>query len=390
MPTGHKFTILKQVMDNIPSYLVSKLSRQYGVDKQSRSITPWSHVVSLVYTQLAHALSLNDICDCFRHHSGALATVRGAKPPSRNGLSHANRVRNADMAEALFWATLSSIQKTFPRFGMGRKYCGFPHRFKRIINVVDSTTIQLVANCIDWARHRRRKAAAKCHMRLDLQTFLPRFALVKSAGSHDAVEAVELCAGIQAGEIVVFDKAYVDFAHLYTMQRRGVFWITRAKDNMVYKIVKKRKCSGSVHLDALIQLKVRKSQKGYPEHMRLIVATVDVDGKPTEMTFISNNIDWSAKSICDLYKARWGIEVFFKQMKQTLQLADFLGHNENAIRWQVWMALLTYVLLRFISYISRWKGSFARLFTTIRGVIWSRFEMFSLLEKCYEIGRAHV
>ncbi|MFH1762438.1 MAG: DUF4372 domain-containing protein, partial [bacterium] len=214
MPTKHKFTIFNQVMEQIPSYLVSRLSRIHGVDKKSRSFSPWSHVASMVYAQLSHALSLNDICDSLRHHSGALATVRDAKPPSRNGLSHANRVRNAAMAEALFWETLSAIQKRFPKFGMGRNYCGFPHRFKRIINVVDSTTIQLVANCIDWAKHRRRKAAAKCHMRLDLQTFLPRFALVKSAASHDSAEAVNLCAGMRAGEIAVFDKAYVDFAHL--------------------------------------------------------------------------------------------------------------------------------------------------------------------------------
>ena len=189
MPTNHKFTILKQVMEEIPSYLVSKLSREHGVFKRCRTFSSWSHVVSMVFAQLSHALSLNDIRDCLHHHSGALATIRGATPPSRNGLSHANRVRNADMAEALFWETLSSIQRRFPKFGMGRKYCGFPHRFKRIINVVDSSTIKLVANCIGWARHRHRKAAAKCHMRFDLQTFLPRFALVKSADSHDSADA---------------------------------------------------------------------------------------------------------------------------------------------------------------------------------------------------------
>ena len=162
----------------------------------------------MVYAHLAHSLGLNDISDTLRHHSGALATVRGAVAPSRNGLSHANKVRSSNMAEELFWETLSEIQKVHPNFGMGRKYCGFPRRFKKVINVMDSTTIKLVANCIDWAKHRRRKAAAKCHMRLDLQTFLPRFAVVKTAGTHDSKEAWGLCAGIRSGEIVVFDKAY--------------------------------------------------------------------------------------------------------------------------------------------------------------------------------------
>ena len=163
---------------------------------------------------MAHSLSLNDICDDLRNHSGALSALRGATPPSRNGLSHANRERNADMAEELFWTTFRDLQGQNPDFGMGRKYVGFPRRFKRVINVVDSSTIKLVANCMDWARHRRRKAAAKCHMRLDLQTFLPRFALVKAANTHDSTEALEPCADIRAGEVVVFDKAYVDFAQL--------------------------------------------------------------------------------------------------------------------------------------------------------------------------------
>jgi len=98
------------------------------------------------------------------------------------------------------------------------------------------------------------------------------------------------------------------------------------------------------------------------------------------MTFITNNMTWSASSICDLYKARWAIEVFFKQLKQTLQLADFLGHNQNAVRWQIWTALLTYLLLRLLSFLSKWKGSFSHLFTLIRSILWSRFDLFKIIE----------
>ena len=381
-PTRNKFTILKQVMEKIPSYLVGKLAHKHGCDKQSRSFSPWSHVVTMVYAHLAHSLGLNDISDALRHHSGALASVRGATAPSRNGLSHANKVRNADMAEELFWETLAEIQKVYPQFGMGRKYCGFPSRFKRIINVIDSTTIKLVAYCMDWAKHRRRKAAAKCHMRLDLHTFLPRFAVVKTAGTHDSKEARTLCAGIRSGEIVVFDKAYIDFDHLLELTERGVFWVSRAKDNMAYRVVKRSVHKGNVLKDHLIRLKGFQSGNDYPELMRMVTARVEVDGKMVVMTFLTNNMEWSSSSICDLYKARWGIEVFFKQIKQTLQLGDFLGYSENAVRWQVWTALLTYVVLRLISYIGKWKDSFARLFTVIRGVLWSRYDLWSLLDGC--------
>ena len=287
------------------------------------------------------------------------------------------------MAEALFWSVLHSLQKQAPAFGMGRKYVGLPRRFKRIIHVVDSTTIRLVANCMDWAKHRRRKAAAKCHMRLDLQTFLPRFAIVKAADTHDSTEAAELCADIRSGEIVVFDKAYLDFEHLYKLHERGVFWVTRAKDNMAYEIVGQHTPPAkNILLDASVRLTTYNSKKDYPEPLRLIIAMVEVDGKGTIMAFMTNNEEWAPSSICDLYQARWGIEVFFKQIKQTLQLADFLGHNENAVRWQIWTAMLTYVLLRFIAYCSGWKRTFARLFTALRGVLWSHFNMYSLLRCC--------
>jgi hypothetical protein len=381
-PTRSKFTILKQVVDKIPPYLVNKIARKYGCDKKSRTFSPWSHVVALVYTQLAHSFGLNDVSDSLRNNSGILATLRSATAPSRNGLSHANRERNAEMARELFWSTLFEMQRQFPSFGMGRNYCGFPRRFKRIINVVDSTTIKLVANCMDWAKHRRRKAAAKCHMRLDLQTFLPRFALVKSAGTHDSTEARELCADIRAGEIVVFDKAYIKYVHLKELTDRGVFWVSRAKDNMAFSIVKRNKHSGAILKDVLVRLKGNKSQKAYPLLLRMITARIEVDGKLVIMTFLSNNMEWSASSIVELYEGRWGVEVFFKQIKQTLQLSDFLGHSENAVRWQIWTALLTYVILRFISYIGKWKGTFTRLFTVIRGVLWRRFDLLSLLIDC--------
>lgn len=382
-PTRHQFTILKQMCDLVPSHLVSSLAKEHGVEDQSRSFTPWSHLVSLMFAQISHALSLNDVCDTLDNHSGVLTTIRRAVAPSRNGFSNASRTRNADMAEALFWRVLGDLRGRFPQFGMGRNYVGFPRRFrKRVINVVDSTTIKLVANCMDWAKHRRRKAAAKCHLRLDLETFLPRFAVVKAANTNDAKEARGVCAGIQAGEIVVFDKAYVDFGHLCELSGRGVCWVSRAKTNMQYDVVQEHSPAGSNILrDVVIRLTGKRTGTAYAKELRLVTALVEVNKKKITLTFITNNFDWSAGSVCDLYKGRWGIEVFFKQIKQTLQLGDFLGHNENAVRWQIWTALLAYVLLRFIAYMGKWRHSFARLFTVLRGTLWECFDLFKLLER---------
>ena len=382
-PAKHNYSVLKQICQHIPAHLVPKLARTFGADKKARSFSPWSHVVAMLHVQLAHSLSLNDVADTLRNHSGVLTTIRRATPPSRNGLSHANRVRDPDMAQALFWEVLSHIQNKHPDFGHGHKYSGLPQRFKRAIYAIDSTTIQLVANCIDWAKHRRRKAAAKCHMQLNLQTFLPQFAIVKEASTHDSTEAYRLCQNLKDGEIAVFDKAYVAFPHLADLNERGVFWITRAKDNMTYRLVKQQSSpKGEVISDVLIELETPKSQKAYPQRLRVVTAHVEINGVKKTMAFITNNTRWAPSSICDLYKCRWGVEVFFKQIKQTLQLSDFLGHSRNAILWQVWMALLAYILIRFIGHLGQWKGAFSRLFTLLRGVLFGRWDAFDIMSLC--------
>ena len=200
-----KFSTLNQICTYIPGHLVAKLSRSHGVDRKCRTFSPWSHVVSLLYAQLAHSGGLNNVCDELRLHKGKLGAIRGATPPCRNTLSNANKGRSADMAKELFWSVFDHLKTLSPSFG-GKTYKGFPRRFKRVIHAVDSTTIQLVANCIDWAKHRRRKAAAKLHMRLDLQSFLPAFAIVDTAKHNDNKRAREMCAGIGSGEIALFDR----------------------------------------------------------------------------------------------------------------------------------------------------------------------------------------
>lgn len=382
-PTRGSFTLLRQLCNLIPNHLVPQLAREHAVEEKSRTFRPWSHVLCLIYAQLTHALGLNDVCDALRLHSGPLSAIRGATAPSKNALSHANRERNPKMAEALFWKMLDHLQGLHPGFG-ARRRPKFAFRFKRLIHVVDSTTIQLVARCMDWARHRRRKAAAKCHMRLNLQTFLPRFALVDTAGEHDNLRAHELCAGVAPGEIVIFDKAYVDFTHLADLSMREVFWVTRAKDNLRSRVLRRLQPGREANIlrDDLIQLTSAPSQKAYPVQLRRVTALVEVDGKVRPMQFLTNNMTWSAQTIADLYRCRWSIEVFFKELKQTLQLADFLGHNASAVRWQVWTALLVYLLLRFCAFLSQWGHSFTRLFTLLRSALWQRLDLRQLLQ-CY-------
>jgi len=354
----------------------------------ARSFSPWSHVVSMLFAQLTHAIGLNDVCDALRLHSGPLSVLRGATAPSRNNLSHANKRRDAALAEGLFWAVLDHLQKLSPGFAAGRRGKGLARRFRRVIHVVDSSTIALIASCIDWAQHRRRKAAAKLHVRLDLHSLLPRFVLVESAKAADSIRAAEVCAGVKPGEIIIFDRAYVDFIHLGVLNDDGVFWVTRSKESLCFKVVKRlpKGTDKRILSDELVVLKNKDSRANYPEAMRRVRALVEVEGKEREMEFLTNNITWSAASVADLYRCRWQIEVFFKQIKQSLQLCDFLGNSANAVRWQVWTALLLYILMRFLCVMSSWSHSFTRLFTLLRAALWRKIDLWDLLSFCGTAG----
>lgn len=372
--------LLRQMCNLIPCGMVPDLARQFKADV-GRVFNAWSHVVCLIYAQVVHAAGLNDVCDGLTIHSGPLSSIRGAKAPARNTLSHANRTRDVRMAEALLWAMIQHLGNRSSSFlHCGRRGRGPVHRFTKCIHLVDSTTVELVANCIDWAKHRRRKAAAKVHMRLNLQSFLPSFVIVDTARHNDALRARELCAGLKEGEIVVFDKAYLDFDHLADMSMRGVFWVTRTKENLKFK-VKRRFASKSKKIlaDEEVELFNADSLAKYPETMRRVRALVEVDGVEREMEFLSNGFEWSAGSVADLYRSRWSIEVFFKQIKQNLQLGDFLGNNANAVRWQVWMALLAYVLAKYLEFESQWSHSFSRLMALLRSGVWLRCDLMVLL-----------
>lgn len=375
-PTRSNVVVIKQMLNLIPREMINRIARETGVEQKSRSFTVVSHLATMLFAQLSRTMGLNDVCDWLRLKAPVLARF-GVSAPSRNGLSNANKERDALFAEKLFWAVLGRLQHDCPSFASGKKGKGLLRRFKVRIHAVDSTVMQLVANCMDWAKHRRRKAAAKMHLRLDLHSFLPSFAIVDTAGEHDNKRAREVCAGILAGEIVVFDKAYVDFPHLAELDERGVSWVTRAKDNMKFRVVKNlTKGHKNIIKDQIIKLQGK--HKGM--EIRRVEAWVEIDGEWRTMVFMSNNIDWSPQSVCDLYRRRWDIEVFFKQVKQSLKLGSFLGHSANAVRWQVYTALMVYVLLRYMAHLADWADSFTRFFAVTRSAIWERIDLLALLK----------
>ena len=379
-PAKSKHTVFRQVCNLIPEHMIPQLARDYKID--ARKFSEVSHVLSLIYTHAAHTLSLNETCDALVLHEAEFLRIRGATPPVRNTFSNANRTRDPALAEALYWKLFAHLQEICPGFTQYRKHAGFIFRLKREIFAMDSTTLQLTLASIDWARHRRKKAAAKCHMRLNIGSFLPTFAVVEDAAHHDSVRADVLCAGMVTGDVLLADRAYVDLAFLSGLNARGVFFVLRPKCNMLFDTVKKLPCSGKILRDELVRPAGVNTVKKYTALLRQVTALVEVDGKEREMTFITNNTVWSARTIAELYRARWSIELFFKELKQTLQLSDFVGTNEKAVKWQVWTGLITHLLLRFLRHVSRWGHSFSRFAGLVRSALWVKTCLLELL-RCY-------
>jgi hypothetical protein len=285
-PNRSHVTVLRQLVELIPPYLVPKLARECGIDLQTRLYCAWSHVVTMIYAQVSRAMGLNDVCDALSFHISDLFAIRAARAPRHNTLSHANKTRDCSMAEKLFWAMHAHLQTQWPAFVRGANPKNL-WRLRRAVHVVDSSTVKLVLNCIDWARHRTRKAAAKIHMRITLASFLPAFVIVGSAGEHDNVRAPELCAALKQGEVVLFDKAYVHFKHLFALAARGVFFVTREKTNLKTKRVKKlpRNADKRILSDELVKLTGKDTSRDYPQVLRRVRALVEIDGKERRWCF---------------------------------------------------------------------------------------------------------
>lgn len=394
------YTIWKQIVKLIPPQIVLDAAHETKI--LSRTFTPWSHLLALIYLQLTKTESLNGVCDAAKAFQSEWCRMRNAQLPRRNTLANANKRRDPKMAELVFWRTFEHLGSICPGFASCR-HTGFLKRFKeRSIHALDSTTIKLTLNCFDWARHRRRKAAAKLHMNLDLGSRLPSFAVVEEASHHDSVRAEATTANLVDGDVLVADRAYTDFRFLCALALRGVFYVVRWKRNIKLEAVSARPVAPApeserseakvrVLKDEIVRPETAKTAAEYSADggtLRRVTAQVDYDGQMLEMSFLTNNLEWSARTIAELYRARWGIETFFKELKQTCQVRDFIGYSENAVKWQVWTGLLVHLLLRYLRYVSKWRHSFSRLAGVVRACAWLRRNVVQLLESYGANGTA--
>ena len=368
------------VQEHIPGWKIEEIAS--GERVRARKFSYSSQVYLLMLSQFLHLFSLNEIVDVSKIYAPELSRIRGITPANLNTFSNANRTRDPMVMQTFSWTVHDVFRREEPDFVKGRHH-GRLSKFKlRGIHAIDSTTIQLAYWCIDWAKHGQRKAAVKVRMVANVANRLPHFCVFGKAKGHDSKMEDEPLDSLKAGDIGVADRAYNHFKALYRQTTRGVFFVVREKTGMRYRVVKKvaKKDPGeNILSDETVRLAGQRTSKEYPDELRRVKARVKVNGSWRTMVLLTNNSEWAASTIAELYKARWEVELLFKELKQTLQLQDFYGENENAVEWQIWAALLTHLVLRWLKHKSGAACSHSRFAALVRAVVWLKKDAMAIL-----------
>ena len=330
--------VFSQLLEFVDKYEFNKCVTRHFGNYRVRNLNCWNQFVQLLFGQIASLDSLRLIYTCLQAHEHQLYHLGIRQFADRTTLLRANEKRDwrifADFGSYL-------MNKVRPL------YANFPVPNLDINNEIfalDSTTISVSINLLNWAEGKYSRGAVKMHTLLNLRGNIPEFILVTDGKYHDSNALDEILP--QSNAIYLMDKAYVDFKALFRINKEVAFFVTRAKSPLKYKIIEQNfnidETTG-LRADKTILLTIPKSKKLYPEKLRL-VEFYDVE-KDLHLVFLSNNFDVSALEIAILYKNRWQIEIFFRWIKQNLVIKKLWGHSENAVKIHIWIAIIAYLLV---------------------------------------------
>jgi hypothetical protein len=350
---AHCNTILHQMLKFIPRHVFSKLDQEHGTGRPARSFTRWHQCVHLLFMQLTGRCSLRDGVSSLKSRFKNLYHL-GVKPVARSTFADANNKRPASFYEALFGRLYQQCLPLAPK----HKF-----RFKNKLYSLDATVVSLCLSVFPWASFRRTKAGVKLHTLLDHDGYLPAFVAISPARQHEVKKARSLA--LPKGSIVVEDLGYTDYAWYADLTRQHIFFVTRQKRNAVYEVRESRKVNKKQGLisDQTIRLNGVKAQE-CPISLRRIVYKDSETGK--RLVFLTNHFRLSAKTIADIYKERWQIEIFFRFIKQNLKIKAFVGNSENAVMSQIYVALIAYLLLFYLKFLCYLSVSLQELMRTLQ------------------------
>lgn len=365
-------TIMTELLKIFPRYEFEKLEERYNGNHYTKYFTGWQQLITLLFAQAGGKDSLRDIETSLSVHYSKWYHI-GLKGIKRSTLSDAMQNRPYEIFEGLFYKLLDKCQSVTPRHRF---------KFKNPLYTLDSTVIDLCLSIFPWATFRKRKGAIKLHYLYDHSGSLPTFMTMSDGKTHDirvAKSNEKLDFAFLPDSIISIDKAYIDYRWLYSLNQRQITFVTRAKNNMEYKVTGQHQAikRKQVICDNRIRLIGYESRKKYPEELRIVDYTDPDTGKQYE--FLTNNLKLAAKTIADIYKSRWQIELFFKWIKQNLKIKSFLGTSPNAVLTQVWVAMCFYLLLTYIKYQTKYGYSLTELSRMIKEVLMDRTNLVDIL-----------
>jgi len=361
--TGSLFT---QILSLFQRSDFARHVRDLKTERHARGFTCWEHFVAMLFCQLAQARSLREITDGLKSCEGRLKHLGLACEPKRSTLSYANAHRPWELYQQLFYDLLAQCQALSPK----KKF-----RFKNRLLTIDSTTIELCASMFDWAHFRQTKGAVKLHLLLDHDGYLPVFGHVTDGKMGDVKVAQTL--DFPKGSIVAMDRGYTDYRLFTRWTRAGVYFVSRLKKNADIQIIENYEVPKGSHVLKDQKVRLQAFVAGRPDLEDLRMVTIWLEDKQEELVLLTNNFKLAASTIAAIYKERWQIELFFKLLKQQLKIKTFVGTSANAVRIQIWTALIAVLVIRYLQFRSDFKWAVSNLVALLR---WNLFSYRNLWE----------
>lgn len=350
-----QMSLFGQLLNEFSRLAFVNLVHKHQTERCAKGFSSWDHFVSMLFCQLAQAKSLREICDGLRCCLGKLVHIGMQDGPRRSTLAYANQHRNWELFQDLFFVMLQRCQEVAP----GKK---FP--FKNKLLSMDATTIDLCLNLFPWAKFYQTKGAVKLHLLLDHDGYLPVYACIREAAVHEIHIARML--DLPPGSIVAMDRGFTDYSLYNSWTERKVWFVTRMRCHAHYQVIEQRSvvASKNVLADEIITWINFYSLRDCPVPLRRIVVWDKTNQE--EIVLLTNHMGFAASTIAAIYKDRWQIEIFFKTLKQNLKVKTFVGTSENALKIQIWTALIVMLLIKYLKFRATLSWSMSNLIALLR------------------------
>lgn len=333
---SHQNTTFSQILQLIPRHDFEKLVNKHNGEAHSKGFSSWSQFTAMLFGQLSSQSGLRGIESGLTINKNSFYHL-GIKDVKRSTLAYANKKRSHEIYQDLFYSLLKRLH------GNNQKH---KFRFKNPLFSIDASTIDLCLNLFPWAEFRKEKGGIKLHVKLNHSGYIPSFVSVTTAKVHEMNAIREM--PMKKDDVLVFDRGYNDFKQFSNYCDKGIYFVTRIKKNASYKVmtVADTKKYKNIGFDKTIKMTGYKTQKDCLQELR-IVESYDPETDKT-IVLLTNQLQWSPKTISAIYKDRWQIEVFFKTIKQNLKIKSFFGTSRNAVLTQIWISMISFLLLKFL------------------------------------------